>query len=188
MSNQSAEHWQVKSEFLSQSSDLYNVVAQKQITAKYNSISANDRISIDEREEFEQLCKGLNVSIEEKAQLNLLELEKNWEISVGNIPTIPSDIYLTRGEHLYFKLNCEWEDVKTVTAAYYYTNPNVSLSIMKGVTLRFGVVKFSKNQKDVLSIIDSGTIYLTNKKIQFLGAKGGKNIRLNRILDYYIDA
>ena len=34
--------------------------------------------------------------------------------------------------------------------------------------------------------IDSGTAYLTNKRVIFMGEKGNKTIRLPKILDYEI--
>ena len=83
---------------------IYSDIANRRVGQKYAEISNDGKLSPSEVEEFDIICSGLNVTIDERQQLKIRQLERNWEISIGNIPTVTSDIYLTRGELLYLSL------------------------------------------------------------------------------------
>jgi hypothetical protein len=57
------------------------------------------------------------------------------------------------------------------------------IKIAKGLYWRAGSIGVHKISQDVLSLIDSGTAFLTNKRIIFMGGKKNTNIALNKILD-----
>ncbi len=46
-----------------------------------------------------------------------------------------------------------------------------------------GSVGVQRVSEDVWQTIDSGKVYLTNKRLIFMGSKVNKTIRLNKILD-----
>jgi hypothetical protein len=55
---------------------------------------------------------------------------------------------------------------------------------MKGVYYRVGSINVQKVSEDYWQTIDSGDIYLTNKRIIFMGTKGNKTIPISKILDF----
>lgn len=57
---------------------------------------------------------------------------------------------------------------------------------MKGVYWRVGNVAINRVSEDVMTHVDSGRAYLTNKRVVFMGTKGNKSIRLAKILDYEV--
>ena len=53
---------------------------------------------------------------------------------------------------------------------------------MKGVYYRVGSMGIQKSTAEELQLIDSGRVFITNKRIIFLGNKKNSNIPINKIL------
>lgn len=58
------------------------------------------------------------------------------------------------------------------------------IRIMKGVYWRAGSIAPQRISEDEWRVIDEGTIYLTNKRIIFMGNNGNKTITLGKILGF----
>ena len=56
------------------------------------------------------------------------------------------------------------------------------LKIMKGMYYRSGSVSVERITSDILSHIDSGTAYVTNKRLIFVGSRKNTNILLSKVL------
>lgn len=84
---------------------------------------------------------------------------------------------------MFFQTSCDWIENRKVTKRYNYEGPTARIKIAKGIYYRAGSICIKPTTEDTLMKIDSGKIFLTSKRIIFLGSKGNKTIDLNKILD-----
>lgn len=155
-------------------------------------IVADRRVSPEEEMELKRLADGLGGSIKfDEASLAQLErFRLLWRISQGDIPEIEVDIHLQRGEKCFAAAGANHYNVSTVTTAVRYHGPSASIKIMKGVRWRVGQTSVHRVTEDRLKLLDSGVLYITNKRVLFDGSKKTTSINLNKILNYklYQDA
>ena len=91
---------------------------------------------------------------------------------------------LEKNEKCYFQTSCEWFEKRTVTQRINYSGPTASIKIMKGVRYRVGSIKPQRVTSEEWKKIDSGTMYLTSKRVIFLGQSKSLNIKLAKILSF----
>ncbi|MEQ9262869.1 MAG: hypothetical protein RLP14_06885 [Owenweeksia sp.] len=156
------------------------------IKEKLHGAIDDQRFSPDEEKELELIAKNLGVQLQmDAASSEMLERYKlYWAIENGELPMIESGINLQRNEECYFTTFVEWSEMRTVTKRINYGGPTARIRIMKGVYYRMGSISTQRVTSEEWRHIDSGQLYLTNKRIIFMGTKRNANIRLNRILAF----
>ncbi|HMB00234.1 MAG TPA: hypothetical protein VKS21_04540 [Spirochaetota bacterium] len=148
-------------------------------------LTADQRLSPDEINQLKKLAASLDIPLPDTS-LNSDRLNKFklfWLIENGELPEIKVDIKLKRGEKAYFYTTAEFYKKKTVTRRIRYGGPTARIRIIKGIYWRAGDLGVSRVQQDVIALEDKGDLYLTNKRLIFMGERKNKTIRLNRILD-----
>jgi hypothetical protein len=152
----------------------------------FDNIIADGRLSPDEEHQLDQLSANLNIKfqIDDKTKMQLDKLKLFWVIENGEIPTIQSQLSLEKNEVCYFQTDCEWYEMKTVTQRINYSGTTASIRIMKGVRYRVGTIKPQRITSEQLTRIDSGTMYLTNKRLILVGQLKNSNIKLNKVLSF----
>jgi len=165
---------------------IYAKKAQEYLQNYLNEAISDQRLSPDEEKELNILAKNLNVDFkyDESTKKLLQKYRLFWLIENGNIPVIDAGINLQKNEECYFITNCNWYEYRKVTKRINYGGPTFRIKIAKGVYWRTGSLGVQRVSENVLSLIDSGRLFLTNKRIIFIGDKKAKNIRLNKILDF----
>lgn len=78
-------------------------------------------------------------------------------------------INLQKNEECYWFGEAGWLEYRSVTRRVSYAGPTVSIPIMKGVRYRVGSIAPSVERTSELVPIDSGTVYVTNKRVFFDG-------------------
>lgn len=155
-------------------------------------IVADRRVSPEEEMELKRLADGLGGSIkfDEASLVQLERFRLLWQISQGDIPEIEVDLHLQRGEKCFAVAGANHYNVSTTTTAVRYHGPSASIKIMKGVRWRVGQTSVHRVTEDRLKLLDSGVLYITNKRVLFDGSKKTTSINLNKILNYklYQDA
>jgi hypothetical protein len=107
------------------------------------------------------------------------------------LESVHSDINLQKGEECYVIIDsANWHELRSMRQRVGYSGYSTSLKVAKGFYLRSGSYNTRSYSTDEMKLIDTGTLYLTNKRIIFTGSKKNSNIRLNKILNItpYIDA
>jgi hypothetical protein len=155
-----------------------------------NAIS-DERLSPSEIEEIEAIGKSLNVniSIDDKTLAILDRYKLYWVIENGEIPSIDTDLNLQQGEVCYFKANAQWYEYRSITKRINYGGPIARIRIMKGLYYRVGSISVNRITSDELKLINSGELYLTNKRLIFIGTDKNSSIKIDKILSFspYID-
>ena len=89
-----------------------------------------------------------------------------------------------KNELCYFQTEVKFYEYRKVTRRIRYGGPAVRIKIVKGLYWRAADYGVQVISDDVLMLIDSGNLFLTNKRMIFMGAKGNKVTKLNNILDF----
>jgi len=151
-----------------------------------NNIISDQRLSPDEEKELDAIAKSLDVDIklndETRAQLQKLKLY--WALENLELPGVQTQIVLQKSESCFIIIkNVDWHELRSVRQRNSYSGYSTSFRIAKGFYLRSGSYKPAIHTTDELKLIDSGTLYLTNKRIIFTGIKKNSNVRLDKILN-----
>lgn len=152
-----------------------------------DSLIADSRYSYEDEQELKRVCLALNAtpSFNQETTDVLSKLRHYWELETQDLPIIETNINLSKNEVCFL----HYDDVdllelrKTVQSVDYH-GPVVRIRICKGVYYRAGKVYPQVNSTTNLKLIDSGSLYLTNKRIIFMGEQKNKTLYLNKVLGF----
>ncbi len=167
---------------------IYNRAAGERVQAFLEQAVSNEMLSPEEDGEFQALARNLrvNMTIPEKTAQQLERYRLYWQIENGELPAIDVGIRLYGGEVCYHYCPVSWYEYRQVTRRVNFGGPVLRLKITRGIYWRAGSLGVQRITEDVLKHIDEGTLFLTNRRLIFVGSRQNKNIRLNRILDFEI--
>lgn len=165
---------------------IYDEARTDIVQSKFHMIAADQRVSPEEWKELDMLAKnlGITVQFDDATKRTLDKYRLFWLIENGEPPTIPVNINLQRGESCYFQTSCEWHEFRKVRLSYGYASPTMRIKIAKGLYWRAGHIAVRPFSQDELTKIDEGTLYLTNKRLIFVGTRKCTSIRCSKILDF----
>lgn len=151
-----------------------------------DGVIAKGSCTPEDENEIYLLAKNLNCSVhlDSRQQNALNRLKMIWAIRNGVIPTVDADINLTAKERCYFNRPASWFQYKTVTKRVNYAGPSVRIKICKGVSYRMGSARVHRETSEVLAPVDSGRLYVTDKRIVLLGNRKTSTIRLNKMVSF----
>src|ERR1035437_1963971 len=163
---------------------ISNESKQALMQMKFNEIVADGKISPTKWEELTTLAKNLDdtVTLDEKTKAKVEKLKLHWLIENGELPVKEVPINLQKDERCYFTSSSDWLEHRTVTKRINYGGPTARIKIMKGIYYRAGSMGVQRITSEELQIIDSGQLYITNKRIIFVGNKKNSNIQFGKIL------
>ncbi len=149
-----------------------------------NDAISDERLSDDEYEKMNVIARSLGIEpkIGKNTKAKLDKYRLYWLIENGKLPKLNSPINLQKNEVLHFSTNVKWLENRKITKRINYGGPTARIKIAKGVYYRMGSISAKTISEDVLQEIDRGTIYLTNKRLIFMGNRGNKTIRINKVL------
>jgi hypothetical protein len=150
----------------------------------YVEIFKDRRISPEEEKAGNELINALNVkhnfSINDKNTAE--KFKKLWQIENGEMDETPVDIILQKNEKCFFASVATLCENRTITKSVGYAGPTFRLKIAKGLYYRVGNFATKRDTEDVMTRIDNGVLYITNKRILFVG-KQNKPIKYSQIID-----
>ncbi len=147
---------------------------------------SDERLSDKEESRINEIAQNLNIEINhsDKTRAQLDKFKLYWQIENGDIPTLISPINIQKSENLHFQTQVKWLEQRTITKRIDYGGPTARIRLAKGVYYRIGSIQAKRVTEDVWKTIDMGTLYLTNKRLIFMGNKGNKTIRIDKVLDF----
>lgn len=148
-----------------------------------------DRIKDDgmlddkEYKEIEEEYKRLAVFIDEDYLETLNGYRNYFKIISNTLSPVDVGISLDKNEKCYMSCPVKWSEFRKVpTGTINYAGPVARIKICKGLSYRAGSIKVQRPTTDEIVDIDSGTLYITDKKIIFMGSFGNKVIPLSKVL------
>lgn len=157
---------------------------QKFISTFLDTAVSDRRLSPDEINEYEALCKNLDIQVNMDNQTMAIwdKYKLYWIVENGDIPEIEVSIALQKAEKCYFKTHTDLLEFRTVTQRINYSGVTYRVKIAKGLYYRVGSIKPQRITSEHLVNIDSGTLYLTNKRLIFVGLRKNSTIKIDKIL------
>lgn len=148
----------------------------------FNNICSDNKITDEEKSFLQKICEFLGLELKD---FNFNQEKFNEYYTVGllenNIlPTIKEhdlNIIFKKDEILHWTCNAQLRKNKRVTDRINYGGIGGSIKIIKGVRYRYGSMKFKTNSHDELQEEDIGRLWITNKRIGFIGKR--KNFVFN---------
>ncbi|HEX8577705.1 MAG TPA: hypothetical protein VF677_15570 [Flavobacterium sp.] len=159
----------------------------KFIETYVQQIVSDQRLSPAEEQELEAISNSLNVKVQlnDQTKQQLQKLKIYWAIENLDLPTFQPDITIQKTEVCHLKIsNVNWYELRSVGQRVNCSGYSTSFKVAKGFYLRSGNYKSQNYRVDKMKLIDTGTIYLTNKRIIFTGTNKNSNIRIDKILNF----
>ena len=165
---------------------IYADIANKRMQLAYDRALADERLSPQEDAELKEIARSLNVTVKTdgNSRRTLDRYRLFWLIENGDVPPVDPGIKLYRGEKCYAMREVEWRELRRVTTGISYAGPTARIRMAKGVYWRMGHLRGMRHSSEMLMPVDAGTLYVTTKRLIFMGRLGNKTIRLNRILTF----
>lgn len=166
--------------------NIYKKVGQEFMQHQLSIITSDKRLSPDEENELNEIGKrlGFNLHYDEITKAQLWQFRFLWQIENGDLPVIESDISLQTNETLHYVVAVKWLEQRRVSKRINYAGPTTRIRLAKGFYYRLGSIDYQNVSEDEWQIIDRGKVYLTNKRIIFMGSRDNKTILLKKILDF----
>ena len=162
---------------------IYSKKVRQFFEQKLKKFLEDGMLSPEEKEEIEKLVSGLKIKLSEEDRAYLEKANRIWEILNGKLTPIPCPINLQKNEECYYHIeNVEMK--KWGKERVSYGGVGVSIKVAKGVRLYTG--SGGSTTKDTLKTEDIGEIFITNKRIIFVGNKKTTSIKWDKILDVNI--
>jgi len=157
---------------------------QNYLLAQFARIRENDKISPDDWNEFNEIAKNVNITLESDSasDARIERMKLNWLIEHGELPVKQVSINLPTNEYCYYSTDIEWLETRKVTNRVNYHGPTLRVKIAKGLYYRAGSIAPQRITSDELQVIDQGTVYITNKRVVFTGELNNKSILISKIL------
>lgn len=160
---------------------IYEREAADHLQAFFDDIVSDERLSPEEEQELNAITRSLGVDLDftESTHSVLNKYRLYWIIENGKLPEIYDvPLNLTPGERCYLAVDVNW-----------YERERQSLSERIG-NIRFFKADYQplqgleeQTELEQWQPIDSGTAYLTNRRIALWGDDTKENIELQRVLD-----
>jgi hypothetical protein len=160
-------------------------IGSKRLQDFASEIVSNKRVSPEEDALLHQLADAMRIDLkfdeENKAYFDFLR--KLWQLENGDLEEQPTNFRLQLNEVCYFEGTfTQWYEYRKVTKRVNYAGPTARIKLAKGVYYRMGSLGVKPVSTDELTLIDSGILLITSKRVLFVGDKGNKQILFNRIL------
>ena len=149
---------------------------------------SNRRLSPTDDERLKKLAVNLDVRLAQDATTEgvLDRFRLFWRIENCEPPTCDAPIHLQKGELCHLSLDASHHEMRTVTRAIGYAGPTGRIRIAKGIYWRMGELGVNRVTQDVLKLLDTGTLYITSKRLLFNGTAKTTNVSYNHVISFSI--
>lgn len=171
-----------------QSKRLFDAVAAVAVQAVFSGAVADRRLTGAEDGQIAALAKALDVNMLQDAETAAAVARYRLlaAVEAGSLPSVSVNILLQRGEVCHFSGAASMHEVRTVTRRINYSGPTASIRIMKGLSWRMGSLAFQKVTTDIMAQLDTGTLYITSKRLFFDGSQRNRSLALGKITKYTV--
>lgn len=175
-------------------STIYGAEAGKAVSEVLTGFVRDGRYSPAEEAHLQAMATRLGatqgLTTDPATQATLDRARLLWEVENGRLPEQPVPINLRRGEVCHLSFTSGWHEERTRTVRVDYAGIGTRVRICKGVYFRAGTVAPRRVTATELQQIDVGTVYITNKRVLFDGARVNKSVPLTSMIgiEVYADA
>lgn len=152
----------------------------------FASITENQRVSPEEDTQLKNSAKSLQIEfkLDDKSAKKFEKMKNYWSIENEELVPLDCDLSLQKKENCYQELSVVWKEKRKVTKRINYAGPTAKIKIMKGVHYRIGSAQIQRVTNEELVEVDKGKLYITSKRLIFVGSKKNTNILYSKILSF----
>lgn len=156
--------------------------------AAFNKATADRRLTQEEEAHLAKMGGNLGITITHDAttQRTIERFRLLARIDAGELPVLNAPIMLQRGEVCHAELPCALHELRTITKRINYSGPSGRIRIMKGLSWRYGSVGVRRVTAEELRKLDSGVLYVTNKRLLFNGAARNVATALKKVIHFTV--
>ncbi len=176
------ENYRLSDEFVGQ---LIDEAHWSVFNTKLHDVFEDNKVSPYEDESLKTLAHelGLDVNLSEETHGSIDKMRRYWKLEYGEIEGIAINIHLHNGEICYYSLaSVNWYEWRAAVRRINYAGPAGRINLFKGLDFKIGSVGLDVVHEDEMKLIETGSLYVTNKRIIFVGSKKSTTIGLSRIL------
>lgn len=168
--------------------EVYKAEVLAVVQEAFNRAVADRRLTAEEESRLTAMSAnlGVNVAHDDKGREAIERFKLLARIEAGELPVIQPGVILQRGEVCHAQFPCNLHEMRTVTKRINYHGPGGRIRIMKGLSWRFGSVSVSRVTSEELRQLDSGKLYITNKRLLFNGSAKNVNTPFKKIIHFTI--
>ncbi len=168
---------------------IFGSVLYKAINNYISKAISDGKWSPEEEEMLFRFSEEFGVKVHLNSQMQELfeRLRFVWKVQNDALEPIPVRISLKRGEKAFFKAPAEFLKWSKKVKYHGYAGPHLTFRVAKGIYLTYGGYKRKKEVVEEITKVDNGTIYITNKRLIFLGRKKTVSVNYSKILNLELD-
>lgn len=157
---------------------LYNQALRDLITEKVESALEDGELSPDEEADINKTCErfDIEISYKENTERAIHRAKKLWQLRHAPLSPISVDIQLKRGENCFDLFDAIWLEVRRSAAMPWHPR-YMTLADNSEIALSYAPIV-----EDCLTEIDAGQLFLTNKRLIFVGKGTTTAIPFSKIL------
>ncbi|MDP8232807.1 MAG: hypothetical protein P9L91_09100 [Candidatus Zophobacter franzmannii] len=165
---------------------FYYQFAKRNIQTKIIETLKDKRLTPDEESELKKLVDYYEIEMELDigTEEELSQAKHLWNIENGKLTSIDVSINLHKEEVCYYTTTASTCEYRKIPQRINYSGMTSRIKLAKGLYWRMGSLALKPITKEALVQIESGKIYITNKRVIFSGKRTGSNTRLTSILDF----
>jgi hypothetical protein len=165
---------------------IYHRISQAALQKSYEAALSDRRLSPEEESDLKAMAENLGVapSMGEGSQALMERYRMLWRVENGDLPVLPVEIRLQMGEICHYQAPAQWWEMRI--AGEEAAKPGIRIA--KGVRFRLEIPMPSVRRSEKLTQVDSGALYITNKRLLFTGESNNRTIRLNQLPGFEVFA
>jgi hypothetical protein len=150
-------------------------------------VIADRRLSPAEEQALRDLQKNLGIPELRFGPATQAALDKYallWRIENGELPLIPgpAPMPLQEGEVCHLAGRSFWHELRNYTVRTERPSVTASVKVPRGLTYRVDGAAPKRVSRDGLAPVDWGSLYVTSRRLVFIGQKTRETIRFNELL------
>ena len=157
---------------------LHDTAVIDLIREKVEDALEDGELSPEEEADIDDICKRFNVdlSYKPKTELAIRQAKRLWETKHAPLQPVTVDIQLKRGEECYGEFSALWLEVRRASSVPWHPQYRL-IDNSSEIALSYAPIV-----EDCLTEIDSGQLFLTNKRLIFVGKGTTTTIPYSKIL------
>ena len=157
---------------------LYNQSLCDLIQEKVEAALEDGELSPDEESDIDETCKRFDIDLSYTANTKraIRRAKELWQLKHAPLLPISVDIQLKRGEDCFAEFDALWLEVRRSAATSWHPQ-YMTLSDNTEIALSYAPIV-----EDCLTEIDAGKLFLTNKRLIFVGKGTTTTIPFSKIL------
>ena len=169
---------------------IYKDEVHAVVQQAFNDAIKDRRLTPNEEQRLAQIRANLDVTwTHDDNTEDLIDRFKLLaRIENGDLPVLTPPIRVQRGEQCHAEFPSTLRELRKVTKRINYRGPSGSIRIIKGLSYRYGSRSVTRVTSEELTTIDSGVLYISNKRLLFNGTNKNVSLQLKRILHFTLYA